>query len=416
MKLGLERSRALVQAVGLRSGAARGALIAGTNGKGSTAALLQAILTARGLATGTLPSPHLSTYRERIQVDGVPISEADFAATMTRMAPVVARLAAALGEPTEFELLVAAALDYLLPRTRRLVVEVGLGGRLDSTNVLDLGVAVITNVALDHTRHLGSTIEAIAAEKAGIVKPGDAVVTGATAAALAVIESAAASAGAISLWRLGRELQMSCRRLGWQGLELDVAGPGFEHVGLRTPLLGAWQAENAALAVAAAHALGDATEEAVRLGLSAVRWPGRLERVHDRLLLDGGHNPEGLRRLREEVRTLVGEAPVTVVFGAMRDKDVPAMLAELALLEPVTVVFTAAASAGDRAEPAADLAVRWTESPATWEADAATALARARDLAAGGWILVCGSLYLVGELRPALVVPPARWSLVSPDS
>jgi dihydrofolate synthase/folylpolyglutamate synthase len=399
MKLGLDRMRAILDELGHPEAGIRGALIAGTNGKGSTSAFLESILRAGGLRTGMTPSPHLSSYTERVQLDGRPITEADFATAVTELRPRLEPVIARLGEPTEFEVLVSLAIAWLAPRVDRLVVEVGMGGRLDSTNVLDPGVAIVTNVTLDHRHHLGRTVRRIAAEKAGIVKPGDVVVTGATGAALDVVERAAAEAGAAALWRLGREVRVRARWRGWEGSELSVSGPGFAHRGLRIRLPGTFQPANAALAVAAAHALGDATPEAVRTGLETARWPGRMERVGPRLLLDGAHNPAGMRHLVRSLRGLLGPAPVTVVYGAMADKDVGLVLAELRRLDPAHVVFTAAASAGPRALPPDALADAW-RGPAEREPDSRAALERARALAGpDGWVVVCGSLYLVGELR-----------------
>jgi dihydrofolate synthase/folylpolyglutamate synthase len=401
IKLGLERMRAILAQLDHPEQGKRGVHVAGTNGKGSTTAFLEAILQARGLHVGMMPSPHLRSYTERVRRDGRPISEADFAAAVTDLRPRLERVRQQLGEPTEFEILTALALDWLAPRTDRLVIEVGMGGRLDSTNVLDLGVAVITNVSFDHRQHLGSTIAEIAAEKAGIIKPGSLVITGAEGEALRVVEEAADAAGAAALWRLGREVRLESRSLGWEGSEIDVEGPGFCHRGLRIEMLGSFQAPNAALAVAAAHALGDATPAAVRWGLAAARWPGRLELAGSdgRVLLDGAHNEDGLRKLGQSVRQLVRDAPLAVVFGAMADKDVSFMLSELRGLAPRSVVFTAAASAGSRAASPPELAAGWG-SGAEVRLNAREALDRARQLAGSdGWVLVCGSIYLVGELR-----------------
>lgn len=399
VKLGLERMDAILEALGHPERGRRGVLIAGTNGKGSTSAFLESILRARGLRTGMTPSPHLRAYTERVQLDGVPISEADFALAVGDLRPRLEPVVARLGEPTEFEILIALAISWLVPRTDRLVVEVGMGGRQDSTNVLDPGVSIVTNVTIDHRRYLGETVREIAAEKAGIVKRGDTLVTGARGAALEVVERAAAAAGAARVWRLGQEIRMRARWRGWEGSDLSVRGPGFEHDGLRVPLPGTFQPANAALAVAAAHALGDATPEAVRSGVAAARWPGRLERRGERLVLDGAHNPDGMRQLVRSLRVLLGSAPVTVVFGAMADKDVGLVLAELRRLEPAHVVFTAAASAGDRAQPPEALARAWA-GPSERVPSSAEALAVARSLAGpDDWVVVCGSLYLVGELR-----------------
>lgn len=405
--MGLERTQALLAALGHPEAGLRGALVTGTNGKGSTCAFLAAILGAAGLRAGTMPSPHLDAYTERVQIAGEPIAQADFAAALAAIVPALDEVAERLGEPTEFEILTALGLAWLGPRCDRLVIEIGMGGRLDSTNVLDLGVAVITNVALDHTRHLGATVPAIAAEKAAIVKAGDLCLTAAEGPALEVVEARCRQVGA-RLWRLGRELEMDWRWRGWAGSELDLAGPGFEHQGLAVPLVGSFQPVNAALAVAAAHALGDATSESVRAGLAATRWPGRLETLRERprVVLDGGHNPEGLRRLVADLRRLLdleaGGRPPVVVFGAMADKDLAAMLAELRALSPPAVIFTRAASAGERAADPRQLAAAWGAGGQAMN-PAGAALEAARERAGSeGTVLVCGSLYLVGELRTAL--------------
>lgn len=409
MKLGLERMHAILDELGHPERGLRGALIAGTNGKGSTSAYLEAILRARGLRTGMTPSPHLSSYTERVQQDGAPISEATFAQAVAELQPRLEPVIRRLGEPTEFEVLIALAVAWLSPRVDRLVIEVGMGGRLDSTNVLDPGVAIVTNVTLDHRRHLGHTVRRIAAEKAGIIKRGDTVVTGARGSALEVIERAASDAGAAAVWRLGHEIRLRSRWHGWDGSELDVSGPGFEHRGLRTRLVGSFQPANAALAVAAAHVLGDATPEAVRAGVASATWPGRLEMTGERLVLDGAHNQDGMRQLVRSLRRLLPEEPVVVVFGAMADKDLSLVFDQLRRLEPAHVVFTAAPSAGARAVRPRLLAESWG-APAELCPDPREALARARSLAgSSGWVVVTGSLYLVGELRaPAGAEPGER--------
>jgi dihydrofolate synthase/folylpolyglutamate synthase len=359
IKLGLDRSRAILAELGNPERGKTGALISGTNGKGSTSAFLESILRAAGHHTGMTPSPHLRSYTERVRLDGAPVSEKDFATAVAELRPRLASVGARMGQPTEFEILTGLAISWLAPRADRLVIEVGMGGRLDSTNVMDLGVAVVTNVGLDHRQWLGDTVEQIAVEKAGIIKAGNVVVTGATGASLRMIEQKAKRAGAAELWRLGKEIRISSRSLGWEGVEFDIEGPGFAYEGLRTALLGEFQAENAALAVGAAHALGDASPEAVRVGLQSARWPGRLDRAGRRLLMDGAHNPDGLRRLVQEVQKLIGRPPVTVVFATMADKDIEALLQELRQLQPRSVVFTRAASAGERAADPEEMAERW---------------------------------------------------------
>lgn len=398
VKLGLERTRALLAAVRHPERGKRGALIAGTNGKGSTAAFLASILQARGLRTALTISPHLRSYTERIQIDGEAISEVEFARSLSELQPVLDRVSREVGAPTEFEILIVLALNWFRDRCDRLVVEVGMGGRLDSTNVLDLGVALITNVSEDHRQYLGDTVPQIAVEKAGIIKPGNAVITGASTGALEMIERRCREVGAASLWRLGREIQVEVRSRGWQGLEFDASGPGFRHEGLRTTLAGVYQAENAALAVAAAHVLGDADEDSVRTGIARTQWPGRLQLVAERTVLDGAHNREGMRRLAVELRRLIGNTRLVVVFAAMKDKDVAALLEDLSRLQPALVLFTRAASAGERALAPAELAALWPGLARVAD-DAAGALREARAEAGdAGWVLACGSLYLVGEL------------------
>ncbi len=382
----------------------KGALIAGTNGKGSTAAFLSSILVAGGHHVGTTPSPHLSSYTERIQVDGHPITEAEFALAVDEARPALEAVGERLGKATEFEILITVALRHLGARVDRLVCEVGMGGRLDSTNVLDLGVAVVTNVSLDHQQYLGATVEAIAGEKAGIIKPGNTALTGAWGTALRVVEAAAAAAGT-PLWRIGHEIRLDGRSMGWDGSVITVAGPGFEHPSLHVPLLGSHQGANAALAVAAAHALGDATPATVEAGVAATRWPGRLEVAGSapRVILDGAHNPDALRRVARDVSRLVAGTRLVVLFGAMADKDLDRLLDLVRAMRPAEVVFTEAASARGRAAHPPELAAHWGEGARPVEG-ASAALEVARELAGpGGVVFACGSLYLIGELRGQLV-------------
>lgn len=400
IKLGLERSHAILEELGHPERGLRGALVAGTNGKGSTVAFLASILRARGLHVGTTPSPHLRSYTERVQLDGHAISENEFAAAVSALQPRLQAVWDRIGDPTEFELLIGLAVWWLSSRADRMVIEVGMGGRLDSTNVLDLGVAVITNVELDHMKHLGDSVAKIAIEKAGIIKPGNVVVTGATGAALEVVEARAREVDAARVWRLGQEITYRSSSRGWDGSELSVQGPGFAYDGLHVPLLGDWQPENAALAVAAAHALGDATPDAVREGLAATRWPGRMQLVGDWLLLDGGHNPAALRRVVPAVLELAGDRRRGLVLGVMVDKDLPPMLEQLRRLEPSVVEMTAAASAGGRALSPTKLAAAWGPgAEAVLPAEKAVARAHER-VGEGGLVLACGSLYLVGQLLP----------------
>src|SRR2546427_4448812 len=307
MKLGTERTRAILDRLGAPDRELRGALIAGTNGKGSTGACLTSILRAAGHGVGFMPKPHLVSYTERIELNGSPISEGDFVATLEALMPTLDEVASEMGPATEFEMLTAMAIAYLAPRIELLVCEVGLGGRLDATNALDLGIAVITNVDLDHQKYLGNTIGEIAREKAAIIKHGNRVVTGCEGEALAIVE-AQADAMAAQVWRLGRDVIVDAISLGWGGHELSVRGPDFAHRDLRLPLVGDYQPANAALAVAAARLLGVVGDDAIREGLASTNWPGRLQVIgqHPRVIVDGGHNPAAMVKAGTALRRLIG--------------------------------------------------------------------------------------------------------------
>jgi len=290
ISLGLERISAVLDDLDHPERALHGALIGGTNGKGSVVAMVRSALQAAGLRVGTMPKPHLVAYRERIAVDGEPISEDDFAAAVERVLPAVDRVAAWLGPPTEFETLTAAAFVELARRNVDLaVVEVGMGGRLDATNVLDPGVAAITNVQKDHEKYLGSTLAAIGTEKAAIIKPGNLAVTGATGRGLKPIADRCARLDvALRLAGPRRPYRTELREAGWQGIVVDATMPDGTLPALRIGLLGGHQAQNAAVALAVLDALREdgerrgrplrgLDEAAVRRGLAEARWPGRLE-------------------------------------------------------------------------------------------------------------------------------------------
>jgi dihydrofolate synthase/folylpolyglutamate synthase len=399
MKLGTERTRAILDRLGAPDRRLRGTLIAGTNGKGSTGACLTAILRASGRRVGFMPKPHLISYTERIEIDGRSISEDDFVKTLEDLRPVLDDVASEMGAATEFEMLTAMAIAYLAPRVDVLVCEVGLGGRLDATNALDLGVAMITNVDLDHQKYLGNTIGEIAREKAAIIKAGDLVITGCEGEGLAVVEDYTARVMG-TVWRLGYELNLSSRSLGWDGSMMSVSGPGFEHADLRLALVGDYQPANAALAVAAAHALDAGGDLGVRSGLADVVWPGRLQLIAraPRVILDGGHNPAAMIKAGAALRRLIGTERLVAVFAMLSERDPVELMSALQTLHPDAVVFTEPASAqGHAVEP--EILDDLYGDGAHVARPAAAALARARELAGpSGNVLVCGSLYLVGEI------------------
>ena len=397
--------------------ALRGALVGGTNGKGSVVAMARAVLTDAGLRVGTMPKPHLVSYRERIAVDGVSLGPDRFAAAIARVLPVVDRVAAELGPPTEFEVLTAAAYAELAGAQLDLaLVEVGMGGRLDATNSADLGVAVIVNVQHDHEAHLGRTLAAIGGEKAPIIKRGDLAATGASGRGLRPIVDRCAALG-VPLRRAGprQPYRAVLRHLDWEGTVVDARTPAGDLRDLRLGLIGTHQAANAAVTLALLDALGeDASgvgrtfrldEAGLRRGLAAARWPGRMELLaHERfgrVLLDGAHNPAGAAALAATLR-LVGARRPVIIFGAMRGKDIGGVLRALAPVEP-RLVFTAVDD--PKAHSPAELLRAWRRiGPGGVAVDEpGAALARALDLRRGDEpVVVAGSLYLVGALRGVL--------------
>jgi dihydrofolate synthase/folylpolyglutamate synthase len=408
ISLGLERVERLMAELGHPERDLRGALVGGTNGKGSVVAMALSVLRAAGLQVGTMPKPHLVSYRERIAVDGTPLEHDAFAAAVERVLPAIDRVAADIGPPTEFEALTAAAITELARlRVDLAIVEVGMGGRLDATNVLDLGVAAITNVQHDHEAHLGRTLAAIGGEKAPIIKRGNVAVTGARGRGLAPIVQRCATLG-VPVRRAGprQPYRAVLRATTWDGIVVDARMPTGSLEGLRLGLLGRHQADNAAVTLALLDALverwGVAIDErAIRDGLATARWPGRLELLDGaslglgRVLLDGAHNPAGAQALATALADLGLRRP-TIVFGAMRGKRVDRVLRALAPLEP-RFVMTRVADPG--AQDPAVLAQIWRRVSgltARVSATPADALAAARG---ADPVVVAGSLYLVGEIR-----------------
>ena len=403
MKLGLERIDALLAALGEPHRGLRGALVAGTNGKGSVCALIDAMARAAGLRTVLLTKPHLLSWCERIQVDGRPVSEQRFADLVATVLGAASGDAMGdLGPPTVFEVVTAAGILAARDAAPDLVVcEVGLGGRLDSTNVLDLGVAVVTGIALDHRDQLGDDIAGIAAEKAAIIKPGNDVVTGARGVALQVITAAAGRSGARSVAAVGTSLPWRGEDRGRDGVAVEIDDPPLRLV---TPLVGRFQQHNLAVAAHAARALrGRGTpidDGAAVRGAAAVRWPGRMQWLDGSpaLLVDGCHNTEAVTAMVAAALPLCAGHRTVAVFGAMADKDIGAMLEALRPL-PDEVVFTRPAS--PRAADA-EAMVRLWGAGATAAPDVVHALASARDRAGSdGVVVACGSLYIAGEVLEA---------------
>ena len=390
--------------------------VTGTKGKGSTSSMVASILRSGGNTAGLYTSPHLHTMRERIQLNGDPLSEEEFADTVEAVWPAVEAMSAE--GVTTFEALTGMAFRAFA--SRRLdwqVLEVGMGGTLDATNTVESPeVCVITSISLDHTKILGDTVEAIARDKGGIIKPGAAVVTAPqTPGVIAILEEACARAGA--------ELVQTAERYTWRvtgfdlrGQSFHVEGPGGEWDGW-IPLLGEHQVENAVCAIAAAEALAerghDVTREAVLDGLANVRWPARLEVLAERPLVvaDGAHNPYSAGKLVEAVDRYFGARRRVLLFGASLGHDLRGIVRALAALEPEAVVVTA--SRHPRAVAMDTLMQEFRDAgmPVQWGGSVAEGFEQAKALAGpDDLVLATGSLFTAVEVRERLFgIPPEEY-------
>jgi len=412
IKFGLSNSTRLMGLMGDPHRRFRSVHIAGTNGKGSAAAFLAGMLVAAGYRVGLYTSPHLVSFTERIRINNIPVTEDRVIDLAERVQARYAGLPSAEGgalTPTFFEVTTAMAFTcFAEERVDVAVVEAGMGGRLDSTNVITPLVSVITNIDVEHTEFLGDTIEKIAGEKAGIIKPGVPVVTGAVQPeAIAVIEQTAASAGA-PVYRFPKDFRAEpVAGAGYQ--EFDYRGIRSRFPGLQIAMVGRHQVGNACLALAAAECVGKAgmavPDAAIRTGLANAAWEGRLEKVAERpdIYLDGAHNPASARVLADAVRDLKeGYRSLVLVIGVLMDKDYRGIVSFLAPLADRIVVTKPHYS---RALGTGSLAAEIGAFPGT--VDSAETVAEAIGLARQGaaendLILITGSLYTVGDARAVL--------------
>jgi dihydrofolate synthase / folylpolyglutamate synthase len=409
-KLGLDRIEALLEKLGRPECAFRSVHVAGTNGKGSTAAMIEAGLRAAGRRTGLYTSPHLVRINERIQVSGVPISDSDFCIAFATVQQAVEQLLASGTielHPTYFECVTAMAFwHFRTAGVEYAVVEVGLGGRLDATNVLRPAVAVITPIDFDHEAFLGRAATTIAAEKAGILKAGAPAVFALQRAEAAEVLDAHAHELGITVLRVGRDWR--AERVGdEQGYyRFAAVGPAGRRVHAALSLAGEHQVMNALVAIAALDVLGVAPQ-AIEQGLREARWPGRLEEVRSGspgplILLDGAHNPAGAQSLARHIQKHYAGRRLWLIYAAMRDKAVDEVAGILFPLAEEVFLTCVSQSRAVSSRALADLVghyhlrIQMTD-------DLPTALANARSRASEtDIILVTGSLFLVGEAKELL--------------
>jgi dihydrofolate synthase/folylpolyglutamate synthase len=381
-------------------------LIAGSNGKGSTSALLAAMATAAGYRTGHYTSPHLEFVEERLRIDGAPIATERLGELLREIVDAAERASGA--PPTYFEALTVAAFRWFAEEEVDLaVLEVGLGGRLDATNLSEPLLSLVTSISLEHREYLGDTLDAIAREKAGVFRP--------RRPALAWVEDQEARS---ALEEVARERGTALRfaqdlvRIeavepeGWSGQHVHLATPGGEH-DLRIALLGDHQRRNLALAVLAAetlaaHGFPRLGPEAIAAGAASCRWPGRLEAIElpdgRQVLLDAAHNAEGAAALADFLRGL--GAPVDILFGVLQDKDASEMLSLIAPRARRLVLTTPTTSRAQ--SPDTLLPLLGGRELVEVEADPGKALDRLLSEAGGETVVVCGSIYLIGEIRTRL--------------
>jgi len=387
-KLGLDRITHLLEALGNPHRACRSVHVAGTNGKGSTCAMIEAALRRSGLRTGLYTSPHLVEPTERIRIGGEPISPGEFAELFAEVHDTAERMLeeGALDlHPTYFETVTAMAfLKFARADLDMAILEVGLGGRLDATNVVTPALSVIMPIDFDHQVFLGDTLEKIAAEKAGILKPGVPAVFAAQPPAAELVLRAHAKGP----YTLSRDWAIS-------DLELNPRGSRFclRDEEIVCPLAGAHQVENARTAAITLHELGVSTA-----GIADTQWPGRLERIaeHPEIILDGAHNPAGTRALVDYILSFYSGRRIWLIYGVMRDKNAAEMSS---LLFPLADRIILTAPATSRAMPPENI----PSQNATITHTVAEALALTREAARTDAIFITGSLFVVGEARALLV-------------
>ena len=407
IQLGMERIEALLLELGNPEQKVRMIHVTGTNGKGSVSSMIANILLVSGLKVGKFTSPHLVRYNERIEVGGQEISDEGFALVVTAVRQAVERsMARGTDQPTQFEVLTAAAfLHFALEDLDYAVIEVGLGGLWDSTNVITPVVSVITNVSLDHTDRCGKTIEEIAMQKAGIIKDGVPVVTAAEGQALGPIQ-------AMSLFKQA-PLYIYGKAFTGQEVTSSMEGQTFTlsagdyHSNYDVRLPGAHQIFNTAVAVVAAKLVSKQdsriNELALHQGVALTKWPGRLERISQNpdVLLDGAHNPAGAAVLRAALDKYYKGKKVCFIFGMMGDKDISQVITTL--FRKDDTIFTVRADEGTRAaEPEALAKQIGAQAKAIHDLSEAfkTALT---EVGQDGLVCVCGSLYLVGSFKKMLL-------------
>lgn len=405
--LDLERMRRLAKKLGNPQNGYESVLIAGSKGKGSTAAFTSSILRMENYRVGLYSSPHLLDLRERIQVNGLPINPRRFTDIVARLKSILEEDEWRRNPPTTFEVLTAAAFYYFKEmKVRIAVLEVGLGGLLDSTNIAPAKVAGLTPISLEHTDKLGKTVSKIAVQKCGVIKGREFVVSAPQTAEAEMVIRKTAREREAQLIQVDRDIKIFERDAAKDRQHFDLRTPWGNYFNLETSLLGAHQLQNAAVAVGLAKGLEmkcrlQVPDSAIRQGILDARWPGRLEifRDHPTVLLDGAQNRDSAHRLKAALRRHFEFEKLCLVLGVSADKDLEGILDELM---PEVSNLVATQSQNPRALPASEIAAAAEKfgKPVFKEERSHEALKRAMSLTGPSDLIVAtGSLYLVGELK-----------------
>jgi dihydrofolate synthase / folylpolyglutamate synthase len=410
IKPGLKRMEWMMDRLGNPETKIKAVHIGGTNGKGSTLTFLRSILQENGYTVGTFTSPYIEQFNERISVNGEPIDDEEILALANIIRPLADELEETeLGGPTEFEVITAMSFYYFAHANQVdfVLYEVGLGGRLDSTNILSPLASIITNIGLDHTNILGYTYEEIAFEKAGIIKEGTSVFTAVKHhGALRVIEEQADRKEA-PIYRLNQEFSITSHESREKGeiFTLQTENQTMGH--LEISMIGKHQTENAALAVIAAQYLNQQgvvaiTEQALRSGLKKAYWPGRFEILSENplVIIDGAHNDEGISTLVHELSSRYADKQIHIVFAALKDKKLDKMIAQLDQVANqisfVSFDFPRAAAAQDLLKISHSLNKLAIDN---WESYLLDEIA---NLETNSMLVITGSLYFISEAKPHL--------------
>ncbi|WP_273832628.1 bifunctional folylpolyglutamate synthase/dihydrofolate synthase [Guptibacillus sedimenti] len=407
IKPGLERMEWMLEQLDHPERRLKTVHVGGTNGKGSTVTYLRTVLEEAGYEVGTFTSPYIESFSERIAVNGQPIKEEDLVMLCNRVQPLVEMAAASpLGSPTEFEVITVIALLYFGTKAYPdlVLMEVGLGGRLDSTNIIHPLISVITNVGYDHTHILGSDLKQIAYEKAGIIKSGVPLVTTADKEEVLTLFHETTKAKKTKIYRLNEEFSIVDKRSDDEGEHFSFQSPYRKLADLHIQMKGEHQVKNAAAALMGLEYLRvfyglHIEHDMVQRGLKRAAWPGRFEKIRSNptIIVDGAHNPEGVESLAKTLEQHYPNKDIHVIFSALGDKDIESMLKPL---YPLIQKMTFTTFDFPRAISAESLFQRASFSPKTYEENWKKAIQTTTEqVSENELVLITGSLYFVSEVR-----------------